>query len=69
MAYGSRSDRADYSGPRFDTDSPWHYRESGSLSYKRFAKRAASKQDRRSAFPRRSMRGYGWGVANYRYFD
>ena len=62
--YDSRTDRADFSGPRWDTDTPWQYRNNANVEDrkgKKRLKRSAAKRDRRSAFPRRGFRGYGYG--------
>lgn len=69
--YDSRTDRADYSGPDWDTDTPWQYRTAtgwkNTRKLHRFAKRFAAKADRRSEYPRTQMRGYGYGYMNMRY--
>lgn len=44
-----------------------HPYEKASPSFKKYAKRAKGKANRRAEIPQTQMRGYGWGRDNYRY--
>ncbi len=69
--YDSRTDRADFSGPHWETDKPWRLRSHFGYEDpkgKKMLKRAASKADRRSEFPRTQFRGYGYGKFSMKYY-
>ncbi len=71
--YDSRTDRADYSGDEWDTDTPWHYRDQtggrgASVRHGiKAVKRATAKRNRRRSVPHTSMRGYGYGQDSIRH--
>ena len=77
--WASRTDRADYSGPEFDTDRPWQYRSATGWGrpqkLHKYWKRARSKANRRAEIPLTQMRGYGVGRGysggrdNYKLFN